>query len=108
MTGTRSGSRCSSPSRSRSRSTPRCWPARPAMGDTRRFAERINLLRMQPHNDLSSTGYALANPGQEYLILQPDEAAAPFTVRLEPGGYAAEWFSIEDRQTVSAATTTVD
>jgi hypothetical protein len=83
-------------------------PARHAMSDTRRFAERINLLGMPPHNDLSSTGYALANPGQEYLILQPDEAAAPFTVRLEPGGYAAEWFSIEDRRTVSAATTSVD
>jgi len=83
-------------------------PARHAMGDTRRFAERINLLGMQPRNDLSSTGYALASPGQEYLILQPDEAAAPFTVRLEPGAYAAEWFSIEDRQTIPAATTTVD
>jgi len=54
--------------------------ARYAMGDTRRFADRMNLIAMQPRGDLSSTGYALANPGQEYLVLQPGEAADPFTV----------------------------
>ena len=34
-------------------------PARWAMGDTRRFAERMNLIEMVPRDDLSSTGYAL-------------------------------------------------
>jgi hypothetical protein len=83
-------------------------PARHAMGDTRRFAERVNLLAMQPREDLSSTGYVLANPGQEYLLLQPSGAAGPFTVQLEPGTYAVEWFAIEGRQTVAGEATSVD
>jgi hypothetical protein len=83
-------------------------PARWAMGDTRRFAERMRLIEMAPRNDLSSTGYALANPGQEYLVLEPSGAAGPFTVTLEPGGYATEWFSIEGRNRVQGEATTVD
>jgi hypothetical protein len=78
------------------------------MGDTRRFAERMNLIGMQPRGDLSSTGYALADPGQEYLVLQPRGAADQFTVTLEPGTYTAEWFSIEGRETVPGAATTID
>jgi hypothetical protein len=83
-------------------------PARYAMGDTLRFAERMNLIEMEPRDDLSSTGYALANHGEEYLILQPSGAAGPFTVMLEPGTYSAEWFSIEGRQTVPGEETTVE
>jgi hypothetical protein len=78
------------------------------MGDTLRLAERIDLVQMQPREDLSSTGYALANPGQEYVVLQPNAAAEPFTVLLEPGTYSAEWFTIQGRQTVPGAATTVE
>jgi hypothetical protein len=83
-------------------------PARYAMGDTRRFADRMHLIDMEPRDDLSSTGYALANPGQEYLVLQPSGEAGSFTVLLEPGTYAAEWFGIDDRRTVPGGTTTVE
>jgi len=74
-------------------------PARYAMGDTLRFAQRMKLIEMEPHGDLSSTGYALANAGQEYLILQPSETADPFTVMLDAGTYTVEWFSVNSRQT---------
>jgi hypothetical protein len=37
-------------------------PARYAMGDTLRFAERMNLLAMEPRDDLSSTRYASPTP----------------------------------------------
>ena len=83
-------------------------PARHAMGDTRRFADRMGLIDMEPRNDLSSTGYALANPGREYLVLQPDAADGSFTVLLEPGTWTAEWFGIEDRRTVPGDTATVE
>jgi Family of unknown function (DUF6298) len=83
-------------------------PVRWAMGDTLRFAERMRLIDMEPRDDLSSTGYALANPGQEYLVLRPNEAAGSFTVLLEPGTYTAEWFSIEGRKTVPDDATTVE
>jgi hypothetical protein len=83
-------------------------PARCAMGDTLRFAERMNLIQMEPRDDLSSTGFALADPGQEYLVLQPSAAADSFTVLLDPGTYAVEWFSIEGRQTVPGDAITVE
>jgi hypothetical protein len=75
-------------------------PARQAMGDTRRFAGRINLINMQPLPDVSSTGYALADPGNEYLVLQPSESADQFTIALTTGRYAAEWHSLVSRDTV--------
>jgi hypothetical protein len=77
-------------------------PARLAMGDTRRFAERINLVAMEPRGDLSSTGYALAEPGAEYLVLEPGETSDPFTVTLAAGTYAVEWFSVDARETTTA------
>jgi hypothetical protein len=83
-------------------------PARYAMGDTVRFAERMDLLEMEPRGDLTSTGYALADPGEEYLVLQPSESADPFTVSLEAGTYAVEWFNVDLRETVGADDVTAE
>jgi hypothetical protein len=83
-------------------------PARYAMGDTLRFAKRMNLIEMQPHGELSSTGYALANPGDEYLLLQPTATAGPLTVRLAAGTYTVEWFGIASRQTMGTGEVTVE
>jgi hypothetical protein len=83
-------------------------PARHAMGDTLRFAWRMNLVDMEPRGDLSSTGYALANAGQEYLVLQPTEAAGPFTVTLATGTYTVEWFNVNTRETAPAGRVTVE
>jgi Family of unknown function (DUF6298) len=74
-------------------------PARFGMGDTVSLAERIALIDMEPRGDLASTGFALANPGVEYVVLQP-EPGEDFTVTLEPGTYAVEWFGVERRETV--------
>ena len=82
--------------------------ARYAMGDTLHYAEKMNLIAMQPHGELSSTGFVLSNPGVEYLILQPGGAADPFTVKLEPGTYSVEWFDVNRRETRSDAQVTVD
>jgi hypothetical protein len=73
--------------------------ARYAMGDTLRYAQQMNLVAMQPRGDLSSTGYVLASPGHEYLVLQPMECGEPFTVWLEPGSYSVEWHTVATRQT---------
>jgi hypothetical protein len=75
-------------------------PARYAMGDTVRFAERMNLSAMEPRDGLSSTGYALANEGEEYLVLDPGEARDPFTATLSVGTYVVEWYSVNSRETV--------
>jgi hypothetical protein len=78
------------------------------MGDTRRYAERMNLIDMVPRGDLASTGYALVNPGNEYLVLQPTDTADPFTVELTAGVYLAEWYSVNRRQTAGAGEVTVE
>jgi hypothetical protein len=72
-------------------------PARYAMGDTLAFAQRMDLIAMTPRDDLSSTGYVLANPGEEYLVLQPAETGDPFTVTLDAGTYTSEWYDVSSR-----------
>ena len=62
---------------------------------------------MEPRGELSSTGYALASPGHEYLILQPGEPAEPFTVSLEPGTYSVEWHDLATRATEADDTLTL-
>lgn len=83
-------------------------PARHAMGDTLRFAKRLGLIGMEPRGDLSSTGYALVNPGEEYLVLQPGEGADPFTVRLEANTYSIRWYSVGSRETKDAGKVKVE
>jgi hypothetical protein len=76
--------------------------ARIAMGYTASYAQRMNLNAMAPQGNLSSTSYALANSGAEYLIYQP--AAGAFTVTLAPGTYEVEWFNPATGQPQSAGT----
>jgi hypothetical protein len=71
--------------------------ARYAMGDTLYYAQKMDLINMEPRTELSSTGYVLAKPGREYLILQPSENIDEFTAILEAGTYTVEWFSINSR-----------
>jgi hypothetical protein len=78
------------------------------MGDTLRYAQRVSLVDMKPRGDLSSTGYALANPGEEYLVLEASGTGDPFTVTLEAGRYAVEWFSVEGRERFEGDERTVD
>lgn len=66
--------------------------ARRAMGDTRRFAERIDLQNMIPHPELASSGYCLANPGKEYLIYLPDSVSVNVDLSGSPERVTLEWF----------------
>jgi hypothetical protein len=83
-------------------------PARRAMGDTLRFAREMGLIAMEPWGNLSWTGYTLANPGEEYLVLQPDDTADPFAVRLEANTYSIRWHSVVSRETQDAGTVEVE
>jgi hypothetical protein len=83
-------------------------PARWAMGDTRRYAERMGLIDMQPRRDIASTGYALANPGSEYLVLEPDGGGRAFTVDLRAGSYQVEWFDVTTRETTASDVMSVE
>jgi Putative collagen-binding domain of a collagenase len=72
---------------------PRWEPLRHAMGHTGNFASTINLVAMTPRGDLTSTTYALANPGQEYLVYVP--SGGNFTVNLSGSSqnFRVEWFN---------------
>lgn len=76
------------------------YEARIRMGDTRTYATKLHLNQAVPHPELTSTGFALAWPGQEYLVYQPSTGS--FTVTLPAGEYAVEWFN----PTAQAASTT--
>src|SRR3989344_4145625 len=77
---------------------------RKQIGQSVRYADRMGLINMRPRNDLTSTAYALANPGTEYLVYQP--AGGSFTLNLAAGTYAAEWFNVSSGQTTLAAAVT--
>ncbi|HOA61577.1 MAG: hypothetical protein KA191_14295 [Verrucomicrobia bacterium] len=69
----------------------RGWESvRAAMGYARRVADRLNLAAMTPRNELASTGYCLACPGQEYLVYQP-AGGKEFSLQLASGEYQLEW-----------------
>jgi hypothetical protein len=71
---------------------PRKWAIRSALGQTRRYANRIDLAHMRPLVELASTRYVLAAPGREYLVYQPD--GGPFSVDLgaASASFRVEWF----------------
>jgi hypothetical protein len=104
---------------------------RRAMGQTQKYARRMNLAAMTPETDLASSGYCLANPGNEYLVYVPrseveSEHGSTFwsiapvidqlnswlddwlrksvTVDLSQasGKFAIEWFSPRTGQTIPA------
>ena len=64
---------------------------RDALGNTRRYADKIDLAHDVPSGSLSSTGYCLANPGTQYLVYQPSSGA--FTVTMMAGSYTYEWYN---------------
>src|SRR5579864_4191471 len=66
--------------------------ARVAMGQARRYAQRINLARMVPLPSLAQTGFLLADRGRDYLTYQ-DGSQGEFWVDLReaPGRFSVEW-----------------
>lgn len=86
--------------------TPASWieDIRYAMGNTRRYADRISLTRMAPRGDLCSTGYCLVWPGREYLVYQPRGGA--LTVDLSPA--SGRTFSVEWMHPVTGRITPAD
>jgi hypothetical protein len=75
------------------------------MGYARSFADRMNLLAMQPRGELASSGYCLANPKgphPEYLIYLPSGGAVTVDLRASSGPLSVDWFLPGTGQTMSA------
>ena len=56
----------------------------------RAASQRLDLARLVPRPELSSSRYCLAAPGQEYLVYVPDPATE-VVVELEAGDYSVTW-----------------
>ncbi|MEJ2007614.1 MAG: DUF6298 domain-containing protein [Acidobacteriota bacterium] len=79
---------------------PKLKSARVAMGQTRSYADRINLSAMTPSTTLCSSKYCLVNNGTEYLVYQPGRGS--FTVNLSAGSgktFSVEWLNVRTNTT---------
>jgi hypothetical protein len=66
-------------------------PLRAALGNARSYACKMDLATMVPRNDLASSTYCLANPGQEYLVYLPDGGEVTVDLSAAAGPLRAEW-----------------
>ena len=78
-------------------------PTRRAMGDTRRYAEKMDLAAMTPHPELVSTRYCLANPGEEYLLYLPEGGLVTLDLCDAQGSFGVEWFLPQLSRTLPGA-----
>jgi hypothetical protein len=85
---------------------PKFEPIRRSMGYALQFTERMDLNKCKPMNDLSTTGYCLANPPSHYLVYQPDSGES-LKLKLKTGIYRSEWFDPNTGKTVSKKRITV-
>jgi hypothetical protein len=74
------------------RPAPYWEPLRKAMGQTRTYANRMDLAAMIPRDELASSKYCLASLGREYLIYSPSGASITVDLDAARGRFAVEWF----------------
>jgi hypothetical protein len=78
--------------------------SRTAMGQTRRYAERINLAAMRPSTAVASTEYCLADPGKEYLVYLPEGGPVTVDLSAAQGEITVEWFNPNRDEPTKSAT----
>jgi len=67
-------------------------PVRRAMGHSLALANRMNLAAMTPRNELASTKFCLASPGEEYLVYLPDGGKVTVDLSAAKTALSVEWF----------------
>lgn len=74
--------------------------ARQAMGQTRRYADRMDLASMKPEGGLSATGYCLAARAREYLVFQHDKGEFTLDLKDAQGSFTTEWLDIHNNKVI--------
>jgi hypothetical protein len=83
------------------------WDAlRDALGRTRAYAERMDLAGATPHEELASTRFCLAHPGQEYLVYLPEGGAVTVDLSAASGTLNTEWMNAAAGATTRGQPTT--
>lgn len=86
------GPRAGYPLRNLNRRNDPIWePVRRALGNTRHYADRMDLLSATPSVDISSTGYCLANPEREFLVFLPGGDYGDVNLSGVKGTLRVEW-----------------
>ena len=86
------GPRAGYPLRNLNRPDDPTWePVRRALGNTRLYAQRMDLVSARPLPELASTGYCLANPEREFLVYLPEGDSATVDLTHVKGTLRAEW-----------------
>lgn len=67
-------------------------PVRRNLGDTRRYALRLDLNRARPCPELTTTRYGLGVPNGAYVFFLPEGGFAGFNLRETDGTFTTEWF----------------
>jgi hypothetical protein len=70
---------------------PQWEPVRRNLGHVRRLANRLDLAAMTPRNDLASTKYCLADPGNAYVVYIPNGGKVKVSLGDAPSRFAVEW-----------------
>ena len=78
--------------------------SRTAMGQTRRYAQRMNLAAMRPSKAIASTKYCLADPGKEYLVYLPEGGAVTVDLSAAKGEMTVEWFNPTRDEAIKSGT----
>ena len=65
---------------------------RAALGDARRYVERMNLVDCVPAEKLCSSRFCLAEESRRYLIFVPGGGNVTVDLRRAPGPLVVEWF----------------
>jgi len=71
---------------------PQWQPIRRNLGHTRRLAKRLDLGAMRPRDDLASTRYCLADPGNAYLVYVPTGGNMTVALGGVKGCFGVQWF----------------
>jgi hypothetical protein len=64
---------------------------RRTLGITRKLAGRVNLAELTPRDELASTKFCLAKPGDTYIVYLPDGGEVTVDLSNTGGQFAAEW-----------------
>ena len=75
-------------------------PVRKSMGYTLAYAQRMNLIKMTPENDLASSGYCLAEKGKEYLVYLPEGNEVTLDLTDASRDLSVEWFNPNTEETI--------
>jgi hypothetical protein len=70
------------------------------MGYTLAYAQRMNLIKMAPENDLASSGYCLAEKGKEYLVYLPEGNEVTLDLSDASRDLSVEWFNPNTEETI--------